>query len=96
MPTAVWNDTVIAEAPQDAVKIVENNVYFPPDAVDQSHLVLSDTQTRCHWKGTASYYHVSVDGKINRDAAWVYRNPLPEAGEIAGHIAFWRGVDVSR
>jgi uncharacterized protein (DUF427 family) len=94
MPQAIWNDTIIAQAPQDNVEIVEGNVYFPPDAVRQDCLMPSDTQTVCAWKGTARYYHVAVDGKINRDAAWYYPEPKTAAENIRGRIAFWRGVQV--
>ena len=32
----------------------------------------SDHHTLCPWKGTASYYHLEVDGQVNRDAVWYY------------------------
>ena len=96
MPKAIWNGVAIAEAPDDAVEIVEGNVYFPIQAVHRQYLRKSDTTTTCSWKGTASYYDVVVDAQVNRDAAWTYRTPLPAAGQIAGHIAFWRGVQVER
>jgi uncharacterized protein (DUF427 family) len=87
---------VIAEAAADAVEIVENNVYFPSEAVRQQHLQPSRTNTICGWKGTASYYDVVVDGKVNQDAAWYYAAPKDAAKQIAGHIAFWKGVEVER
>ena len=31
--------------------------------------------TFCPWKGTASYYHLEVDGQVNRDAVWYYPSP---------------------
>lgn len=96
MPKAIWNDAVIAEAPADAVEIVEGNVYFPPEAVKPEHLTPSQTHTVCPWKGTASYYNVAVGGQINRDAAWFYPDPKPAAENIRGRIAFWRGVQVER
>ena len=96
MPTATWNGAVIAEAPADQVRIVENNVYFPLSAVRQDYLEPSASETRCSWKGTASYYSLSVDGQVNKDAVWVYREPFDAAKEIAGHLAFWKGVTVTR
>lgn len=96
MPLAKWNETVLAEAAADSVEIVEGNVYFPPEAVWSDYLAPSETNTVCPWKGTASYYHVTVDGKINRDAAWYYPDPKPAAANIRGRIAFWRGVQVER
>ena len=96
MPKATWNGAVIAEASSDAVEIVENNVYFPVAAVNRDYLQPSDTHTVCGWKGTASYYHVAVDGQVNSDAAWYYPEPKEAARNIAGRIAFWKGVQVER
>lgn len=89
---ATWNGAVIAES--DDTVVVEGNHYFPADAVRREHLQTSDHHTVCGWKGTASYYHVVVEGENNRDAAWYYPEPKDAAKRIAGRIAFWRGVKV--
>ncbi len=94
MARATWNGVVIAES--DRYELVEGNVYFPADTVRREYLRDSDTHTICPWKGTASYYTVAVDGQENRDAAWYYPEPKDAAKNIAGHIAFWRGVKVER
>ena len=96
MPRALWRGVLLAEAPDDAVEIVEGNVYFPIDLVRREHLSPSDTRTVCGWKGTASYYDVVVDGVINRDAAWYYPDPKEAASRVRGRVAFWKGVDVQR
>ncbi len=92
MAQAEWNNAVIATA--EHYEVVEGNVYFPPGQVDAACLEPSDTHTVCGWKGTASYYHVVVDGKRLDDAAWDYPDPKPAAANIKDHIAFWRGVKV--
>ena len=92
MARATWNGTVIAES--DRTVEVEGNQYFPIDAVRREHLRDSSTHTNCPWKGVASYYDVVVDGQVNRDAAWYYPTPKDAARQIAGHVAFWRGVHV--
>jgi len=94
MPRATWNGAILAEAPPDAVRKVEGNVYFPPDAVRHEHLRSSDTHTFCGWKGTASYYDVTVDEKVNRDAAWYYPATKDAAKDVEGWVAFWHGVTV--
>jgi uncharacterized protein (DUF427 family) len=94
MRTATWNGAVIAEAQDDDVEIVENNVYFPMSAVKQDYLQPSSTETICPWKGTASYFSLMVDGQLNRDAVWTYRAPKEAAKQITGHVAFWKGVKV--
>lgn len=90
---AVWNDTVLAQS--DETIVVEGNHYFPADAIHREHFRPSDTHTTCAWKGIASYYDVVVNGVVNRDAAWYYPEPKPAAKQIAGYVAFWRGVKVT-
>ena len=94
MPKALWNGAVIAQAEADDVRIVEGNVYFLPESVDHTYLRESKTNTVCGWKGTASYYDVVVEGEVNHDAAWYYPSPKPAAEEIAGYVAFWKGVQI--
>jgi len=91
---AIWNKQVIAES-NDTVN-VEGNAYYPIESVNKDFLKASDTQTVCHWKGTASYYTLQVDGKTNEDAAWYYPEPRPLADSIRGRVAFWKGVEVVR
>ena len=66
----------------------------PREAVTAT-LTESDTHTVCPWKGTASYFSVEVDGKVNEDAAWYYPAPKDAAAEIKDRVAFWKGVQVS-
>jgi uncharacterized protein (DUF427 family) len=89
---AIWKGTVIAESPDTVV--VEGNHYFPADSLPQDLLQPSSTTTVCGWKGTANYYSLNVDGKVNTDAVWYYADPKPAAAEIKGRVAFWRGVQV--
>ena len=90
---ATYNGTVIAQS--DDTVVVEGNHYFPQSALDRSYFTESSRQTTCPWKGVASYYDVVVDGQTNAGAAWFYPTPKPAAAEIAGRVAFWRGVVVS-
>jgi uncharacterized protein (DUF427 family) len=92
MPKAVWNGAVLAESAN--TEVVEGNHYFPPDAVRREFFKESSHHTVCGWKGTASYYDVVVNGQVNKDAAWYYPTPKDAAKNIAGHVAFWKGVQV--
>jgi uncharacterized protein (DUF427 family) len=92
MPRAVWNCTVLAES--DRTVLVEGNHYFPPESLCREFFRPSSTHSICGWKGTASYYDVEVGGAVNKDAAWYYPSPRPEAAHIKGHVAFWNGVQV--
>jgi uncharacterized protein (DUF427 family) len=91
---AVWNDKVLAES--DETVVIEGNHYFPPESVNREYLRESDHHTRCPWKGLASYYDLVVDGEINENAAWYYPEPSEAAQEIKDHVAFWRGVEVTK
>jgi len=90
---AIWNHIVIAES--DDTVVVEGNHYFPPSALKREYFTASAHTSVCGWKGLANYFDVVVDGKTNATAAWYYADPKPRAAEIAGRIAFWRGVVVS-
>jgi uncharacterized protein (DUF427 family) len=90
---AIWNGAVVAES--DKTIVVEGNHYFPPESIRREYFKPSGTNTVCGWKGTASYYTLEVDGKSNPDAAWYYPTPKDAAKEIAGYIAFWKGVQVT-
>ena len=89
---AIWNGEVLAESNETLV--VEGNYYFPPASLERRFFRDSTTTTVCPWKGTASYYDVEVNGKINKDAAWLYPAPKSAAANIASHVAFWKGVEV--
>lgn len=91
---AIWNGKTIAES-NDIVN-VEGNAYFPIESVNINFLHNSDSHTVCHWKGTASYYTLEVDGKTNPDAAWYYPTPSGLASSIKGRVAFWKGVEIAR
>jgi uncharacterized protein (DUF427 family) len=91
--TASWNGKVVAETKN--YEEIESNVYFPKESVHMDSLRESSTITKCPWKGIAHYYDVVVDGKVNKDAAWYYPDPKPAAAQIKGHIAFWKGVEIT-
>lgn len=91
---AIWNNAVIAES--DSTVVVEGNHYFPLDSVHKEYLADSPTHSTCPWKGVASYYSLNVDGETNKDAAWHYPEPKPGAQQIAGRVAFWKGVTISQ
>ena len=91
---AIWNGEVVAES--DDTVVIEGNHYFPADSIKKEFYQASYTHTVCHWKGTASYYTLDVNGQQNIDAAWYYPEASKMAKSIEGRIAFWRGVEVSK
>lgn len=89
---AIWNHKVLAES--DDIVTVEGNAYFPMDSINKEFFKESNTQTLCPWKGNASYFSVTVNGKTNADCAWYYPKPSFLAKKIKDRIAFWRGVEI--
>jgi uncharacterized protein (DUF427 family) len=59
--------------------------YFPREDVRLDLLQESDKQTTCAYKGHASYFGTDADPNI----AWIYLEPLPDAEQIRGQIAFF-------
>ena len=90
---AIWNHEIIAESQNTLV--VENNQYFPPDAIKKDFFKTSATHSICPWKGEASYFSIEVNGKVNKDAAWYYPQPKDAAKQIKDYVAFWKGVEIT-
>ena len=59
--------------------------YLPRDDVRMDLLAPSETRTACAYKGQASYLSTATDD----DVAWYYPEPLREAAEVTGRIAFF-------
>lgn len=91
---AIWNNQTIAES--DKTVQIEGNHYFPSEKLNKECFQPSETKTTCPWKGVASYYDILVDGQVNKDAAWYYPDPKPQAKGIKDHVAFWKGVKVEK
>lgn len=70
--------------------------YLDQTDVAFEHLVPSDTQTACPYKGvTSSYWSVRTGEALHDDLAWSYDFPTPALSPIAGLIAFYdEKVDV--
>ena len=90
---ATWNGHVIAES--DDIVTVEGNAYFPASSLRQEFVQPSTHTSICPWKGTAQYYTLNVAGQSNKDAVWYYKEPKQAAANIAGRVAFWKGVSVT-
>jgi uncharacterized protein (DUF427 family) len=58
--------------------------YVPRDDIVADAMTLTDLQTFCPYKGTASYY--SIDGTQN--AAWSYRAPFDDVAAIGELVSF--------
>lgn len=78
----------------DAVVLTENGyaprLYFLPSDVNMDVLQVTDTSTRCPYKGNAEYFSATTSEGVLSDIAWTYNDPVDEAHEIKGLIAFYQ------
>jgi uncharacterized protein (DUF427 family) len=63
--------------------------YLPLADLRLDLLAPSATESHCPYKGTASYWHLDINGKRYDDWVWIYRTPLAESQKIAGLAAFY-------
>ncbi len=63
--------------------------YLPMTDVNLDFLEESTTRSSCPNKGDARYWSALIDGRVERDIAWSYQTPMPEATPIAGLICFY-------
>lgn len=96
---AIWNGSVIAEAPKEELIYIEGNWYFPPDRVKKEFLRKSPTPYTCPWKGVCQYFDVGQSDDWNKDDAWSYPAPIPSGIErvkkdFSNYVAFWRSVEI--
>lgn len=71
-------------------------VYVPAAAIEAGVLAPSAKRTLCPYKGEASYWHVTVDGRCLEDAAWSYETALPESIGVRHHVCFLADDIVTR
>ena len=88
----VWNGVTIADTWR-ARRILETShppvYYIPPEDVRMDLLSRTQRTTFCEWKGTASYYTLTVEGKMVEQAAWYYPQPNARYSAIKDYIAFY-------
>ena len=79
--------TTIADT-TSAIRVFEGErppaYYVPRDDV-LVDLFRTETATTCPWKGAATYWSLPEAD----DVAWTYEEPLPEAAELVGLLAFY-------
>jgi uncharacterized protein (DUF427 family) len=63
--------------------------YIPKVDVRLDLLTPTHTSTRCPYKGKASYWSVTVNGKEFKDIVWGYPAPIPECPKIENLLCFY-------
>jgi uncharacterized protein (DUF427 family) len=63
--------------------------YLPKADVRMERLMPTEKETRCPYKGLASYYSIRTGSTIAPDIAWCYRHPIPECSKIENLVCFF-------
>nr|WP_218031790.1 DUF427 domain-containing protein [Dictyobacter kobayashii] len=88
----VFNGVVIANS-QRSKRILETShppvYYIPPEDVRMEYFMPTHKHSYCEWKGEASYYTISVEGKTISNGAWYYPHPTPGYEAITNYIAVY-------
>jgi len=89
---AVFNGIALLDSTR-AYRVLETShppVYYIPQAdIQMGYLTRTARNTFCEFKGAASYWTVSVDGKTSEDCGWSYEAPSAGFERIRGYIAFY-------
>jgi uncharacterized protein (DUF427 family) len=94
-------DGVVLAESTSTVMVFETGLptryYFPRTAVNFEHLVPSDTETACPYKGrTSDYWSSTAGSRLRPDLAWSYEFPTAALLPIKGLVAFYNErVDLS-
>jgi uncharacterized protein (DUF427 family) len=67
---------------------LEPRLYIARDQLLGDVLTPSDKSTFCPYKGTASYWHARLDGRVVENVAWSYEDPFSESEAIRGLLCF--------
>jgi uncharacterized protein (DUF427 family) len=90
----IFNGVTVAES-RRAKRVLETSsppvYYIPPEDARMDLLSPAPRTTFCEWKGAASYYRLTVNGKTAEQAAWYYPRPSAPYAAIKEHIAFYPG-----
>lgn len=63
--------------------------YIPREDADMALLGRTTHASHCPYKGDASYFSISVDGRTAANAVWSYEAPFPAVAAIKDHLAFY-------
>ena len=63
--------------------------YIPRADVDMALFERTAHASHCPYKGDASYFSLSVEGRVSENAAWSYEAPYPAVAAIGERLAFY-------
>jgi uncharacterized protein (DUF427 family) len=63
--------------------------FYVPREDARVELHPSPRRSYCAYKGEASYWSLDAGGRRHENVAWSYEQPLADAAELTGLVAFW-------
>ena len=91
----LFNGVTLADS-QQTYRVLETShppvYYIPPEDIQMEYLSSTAKRSFCEWKGSASYYTITVGDKQAMNAAWYYPNPTPNFAPIQNYVAFYPSV----
>lgn len=88
----VFNGVMIADSTR-AIRVLETShpptYYIPPQDIQMAYFSMTSRHTFCEFKGSASYWTLTVNGQRAENAAWSYETPARGYEAIKGHLAFY-------
>lgn len=90
----VFNGVTIANT-TNAYRVLETShppgYYIPQEDIKMEYFTKTSRRTLCEWKGAASYWTISVDGKKEDNVAWMYATPNQGFEDIKNYISLYPG-----
>ncbi|WP_119460364.1 DUF427 domain-containing protein [Rhodospirillaceae bacterium SYSU D60014] len=88
----LFNGVAVADS-ADVLTVKETGhapvFYFPREDVRMDLLTPTSHRTHCPFKGDASYWTLTADGKTSENAVWSYLAPYDETAGVRDRLAFY-------
>ena len=88
----IFNGETIADTTR-AFRVLETShppvYYIPAEDIAMQYLSRTPRETFCEFKGSASYWTVTVGDRVSMNAAWSYENPAAGYEAIKDTISFY-------
>ncbi|MBL8131372.1 MAG: DUF427 domain-containing protein [Anaerolineae bacterium] len=67
---------------------IEAGWYFPPEAVDSTHLLVTERTYSCPYKGVCYWVDMETPDMHVQNIAWIYYEPKRGYEKIKGYVGF--------
>lgn len=89
-----FGGTFLADS-RSALRVLETShpptIYLPPGDVRLDLLTPIAKTSFCEWKGIATYFDIRAGERVERGAAWTYRDPSPAYAALRDFVSVYPG-----